>query len=880
MGAVYRARDTRLNRDVAIKTLPDTFAHDADRVARVTREAQTLAALNHPNIAQIYGVEGHALVMELVDGEDLAAVVARSPAGLPIADALAIARQIADALEGAHDQGLVHRDLKPANVKVRADGTVKVLDFGLAKALDQSAGVSGHAGSATNSPTVTAAAFAGAPGTQIGMILGTAAYMAPEQARGKSVDRRADIWAFGVVLFEMLTGRRVFQGDEVSDVLAAVLRQEIDLTALPASTPTSVRRLLRRCLERDPRRRLSAIGDARLDIDEPDAPAPAAGAIATPAPPSLISRLWPALAGVVVTAIAAYLLWLSGSSSDASGRLARLSILPPPGKQLVADSTAVALSPDGTMVAFVTGTQSRGDDNELWVRSLESNTARQLDDAVGVVLPFWSPDSRRIAYSAAVGNKLKTIAATGGRADVVAEVLPSRGGVWTASNVILFSQAGGPLLKVPATGGTPVPATTLDPERKEFGHRFPTLLPDGDRFLYIALPGREGKFDVFAGSLADPSPKARVLVGALDAAPVYAEPGYLLYNRQGVLAALPFDAKTLKITGDPILLVDEPAHVLDPKIAYTGGRSVTVSADGSLAYYAAASNRTVATWYDAAGVPSGGLDLPAAFYDSVAISPDGSRAAVSRATSSAASSLWLVDLKRGTSTQLSTGRGRNDSPVWSPDGSRLVFASDRSGLQQFFVKNVDEAGPETEFFTSEVMFKSPMSFTPDGTSIVMNSLNQTTLQDLSLLAASGRTPPVTLVAGPSRDIGGRVSPDERWLAYASEAGGSLQIWVQPFPGPGRPVQVSEQGGLFVWWTPDAKQLIWTTGDFRALWRADVVPGTTFSTGRPVKMATLPPGIVWIDAMPDRKRFLAVAPATSGTGAVTIVQNWRRALDGK
>jgi serine/threonine protein kinase/Tol biopolymer transport system component len=873
MGQVYRARDTRLQRDVAIKVLPDAFADDAERLARFRREAQTLAALNHPNIAHVHGLEEagnvRALVMELVDGEDLSVLIAR---GLSIEDALATAKQIADALDAAHEQGIVHRDLKPANVKVRADGTVKVLDFGLAKMADPGgSGTDGSGGRTSNSPTLTA------HGTQMGMILGTAAYMAPEQARGKSVDRRADIWAFGVVLYEMLTGRRLFEGDEVSDVLAAVLRQDVTWTALPATTPASIRRLLRRCLERDPRKRLSAIGDARLDIDEAlnapvgsDAPAAVLPAL-PPVAPTLVSRLWPALAGIALTALVAMLVWPKAAPASSSpGALARLSILPPPGDSIYPDSTGVAISPDGTMVAFVVGSVSRAQ-SELWVRSLETMQARRLEGIDVSNLIFWSPDSRNIAFFA--NDKLKTIAVTGGRANVVCDAPAGRGGVWTSTNeIILAPDASGPLLRVPAGGGTATPLTEL--KGKEYGHRTPKVLPDGEHFLYAVLPGKDGKFEIIAGSLKD---KSRVSIGFMDAMPVYADPGWLLYARQGVLVAVPFDAHALKVTGNAITLPDEPTSILDPATSFTAAPSLSVSDTGSLAYYSSPSMNTVATWYDASGAPKGTLNVPPGHYESAAISPDGTRAVLVRSTSPSESSLWLVDLARGGATPLSSGHGRNDSPVWSPDGARIIFSADRTGSQNIYVKNVNDTAPEQPLFESDALFKNPASWSPDAGTFVLTQLDRGTNQNVYLVDASGTKPETLFYRTQGRDNGGPISPNSKWLAYASDESGEFELYVQTFPAPSRKVRVSEHGAVLAWWTRDSRELVFLGNDLRSLWRATVLPGATFSTSTPVQIGTLPPDIVFVDAMPDRQRFLAISPERTSTGSITVVQNWRQAL---
>ena len=865
MGEVYRARDTKLNRDVALKVLPGLFATDSDRLARFTREAQVLASLNHPNVAGIYGIEANALVMEFVEGDDLSKIIAHGP--MPLSEALPIAKQIADALEVAHEQGIVHRDLKPANVKVKADGTVKVLDFGLAKAL-------GHDGGSAidlmNSPTLTVHA------TQMGVILGTAAYMAPEQARGKAVDRRADIWAFGVVLYEMLTGRRAFDGDDVSITLANVLKDDPRWHELPTDLPPAVTRLLRRCLEKDSRRRLSSIGDARLELEEREQPAaaqPPASAIVVKR--SRLSLIVAAAAGIVLTATVATMLWRS-SPPALRPAATRLSILAPPGETVYPDSTSVAVSPDGTMIAFVVGSVSRSE-NELWVRTIGSLSARKLEGTESAALPFWSPDSRRIGFF--TNAKLKLVSAEGGRTETLADAPSGRGAVWARDNVIIFApDAGGPLFRISATGGTAAPITKLDPARGEYGHRFPTLLPDGDHFLYAALPGKNGKFDIFVGSLSDTSRTAAV--ASLEAAPVFAEPGWLLYARQGVLVALPFDPKSLEVKGDPVVLGDEPSMILDPATSWTAAHSISVSESGSLAYYSASSQNTIATWYDANGAPTGTLKLPAGHYESLTISPDGTRGALVRSTSPSESDVWLVDLSRGGATPISSGRGRNDNPIWSPDGERVVWAADRDGAQNLFVKGVNDAAPEQLLFKSSVPFKNAAYWSNDGKWIVMTQLDQDTSQNVWLLDASGTKPPLPIVRGPLRDNAGPVSPDGRWITFTSEESGRFEAYVQSFPTPGRRVQVSDSGAARSWWTRDGRLLVMLGSDLRTLSRVALQPGETLGVGKPIQFARLPADIVWVDAMPDRQRFLAIAPERTSTGSVTLVQNWRAALERK
>ncbi len=869
MGEVLRARDTKLGREVAIKVLPAAFAQDAERVARFHREAQILAALHHSNIASIFGLEESAsegtlaLVMELVDGEDLAQRLKRG--AIPVDEAIAIAKQIAEALEEAHEKGIVHRDLKPANVKLTAEGKVKVLDFGLAKAFAADPMASSGAHDLSQSPTLATAA-----GTQAGVILGTAAYMSPEQARGKAVGKRADIWAFGVVLFEMLSGRRLFQGETVSDTLAAVLKTDPDWALLPADTPRSIHRLLRRCLERDPGRRLHDIGDARLDLEDGAEPPVVAASAGAPAP-SRLAWLAPAVAGALMAALAAGLLW-QVARPESSAPLTRLSILAPAGTVLFPDSNGVAISPDGTMVAFTVGGLTRSE-SQLWVRSLDTMSARRLEGADGASLPFWSPDSRRLGFFADL--RLKIIAVAGGRAETLAEAPNARGAVWTPSNTIVFAPNwGGPLFRVPASGGTPEPVTKLDAARGEYGHRFPTLLPDGERFLYAALPGKNGKFEIFAGSLRDDS---RTRVATMEGAPVHAAPGFLLFARQGLLTALPFDARSLQVTGEPVTLEDEPRSILDPASSFTAGRAVSASQTGALAYFTAPAMNTNAGWMDQAGRITGTLDLPPAHYETVTISPDGTRAVLVRSTSPSESSLWLVDLARGSAAPLSSGQGRNDGPVWSPDGTRVAFSSDRDGPQEIYVKTIGDATPEVVLFRNGQPFKNVNAWSPDGRWLFLSQLDEATQQDILMLPASGQGELVPVVRGPVRDRPGPLSPDGRWLAFNADDTGRFELYLQSLPPPGRRLQVSQGGGTRSWWTADGRSLFYVDDLGRSLWQVDLRPGAVLGIGTPRHIANLPPDVTWLDAMPDRKRFIAIVPEKAGPGSVTVVQNWRATL---
>jgi Tol biopolymer transport system component/tRNA A-37 threonylcarbamoyl transferase component Bud32 len=636
MGEVYKAHDPRTGRDVAIKVSAEEFSE------RFDREARAIAALNHPNICHLYDVGPNYLVMELVEGEP--------PKGpLPLDEALRITKQIADALEEAHGKGIVHRDLKPGNIKIKPDGTVKVLDFGLVQlnrdreeaALDPA-----------NSPTLTMAA------TQAGMILGTAGYMSPEQARGKQVDKRADIWAFGVVLYELLTGKRLFQGDDVTDTLAAVLRHEPDWEQVPAK----VRRLLRRCLAKDPAKRLRDIGDVWELLDEvPQATAP--------------SRSWLGWGAWGVAGMLAIALGFVSYRHvrEEPPHVLKMSILPPDKATFKPDSLP-AVSPDGRRLAFVATLDGK---DQLWVRDLDSLAARALTGTDGASYPFWSPDSRTIAFFA--DGRLKKIEVAGGPALSLCDAAAGRGGTWSNNDVIVFGVAGGGALRVSAAGGSPAPVTILDQVSGETSHRFPWFLPDGRHYLYstshLGTPDKNGVYVV------DLDSKNRKLVVTGDSNAVYSPPGYLLFVREQTLMAQPFDVGKLQTTGDAVPIAE--------KVDYLSGRNqnqFSVSQTGVLAYTSGGGEGGLQlTWFDRSGKVTGTLGAPSTI-NWGAISPDGKTVAVDQLDAPGSNDIWLHDLVRGTISRFTFGPKNNVFPVWSPDGNLIAFFSNRDNPGHPFQK--------------------------------------------------------------------------------------------------------------------------------------------------------------------------------------------------
>ncbi len=889
MGAVYRARDTKLGREVAIKVLLPAVAHDADRLARFQREAQLLAALNHPNIAHLHGIEESsgvtALVMELVEGEDLSQRIARG--AIPLDEALPIARQIAEALEAAHEQGIIHRDLKPANIKVRPDGTVQVLDFGLAKAME---GVGGAG--AANSPTLSLHA------TQAGMILGTAAYMSPEQAAGKPVDKRSDLFSFGVVLLEMLTGRRVFDGESVSHVLASVLKDEPDWTTLPANTPAPIRRLLRRCLEKDRKRRLDSASAARLEIDDaltaPAADASSAGVAASTSSARGTRLAW-AVAAVAVLAAAGLAVpavrHLREAPPDAPPET-RLDIVTPAGR----DPLAFALSPDGRQLVFV----AAGDGaSRLWLRSLSTTTAQPLPGTEGASFPFWAPDSRAVAFFA--DGQLKRLDLGGGAPRALAAAPSGRGGSWNADGVLLFAPTiGSPLFRVAAAGGDAAPVTTLD---RQDSHRWPVFLPDGRHFLFYARGGPDtggihlGTLDAGAPTrltAADTAgtylPAGAVRDGGPGGAEALREGGWLLW-RAGTLVAQRLDLARRALTGDPVTLADAVAS------DETFSRSAAaVSATGLVAYRAGSASRRQLTWVDRTGKVLGTLGAPdEGTLLNPRVAPDGRRVAVQR-TVQGNTDLWLLDGAR--TSRLTFDAGADRGPIWSPDGRRLVFDSDRTGVQDLYGKDASGAGVEARLVAS-AQTKTATDWSADGRFLLYISFDPQTGGDLwaqemdpSTGAARAGRAPGTVLRTPFSELGGRFSPDGRWVAYQSNASGQWEIYVRPWtlpaaagaaaPAPSAQWQVSTAGGIHPSWRADG-QALYYLGPDGALMAAPVTTrGTALEPGTPV--ALFPTRIVGgsgdnaqgpqYDVTRDGRSLINTVLDDAAATPITLILNWR------
>ena len=869
MGEVYRARDTKLERDVAIKILPGVFVAEPERAARFEREARTLAALNHPNIGGIYGVEesngAMALILELVEGPTLAERVAQR--AVPVDEALAIARQIAEALEAAHDQGIVHRDLKPANIKLRPDGAVKVLDFGLAKALDPSPA---STSSLSISPTLTS------PATQIGVILGTAAYMAPEQARGKPVDKRADLWAFGCVLFEMLTGRRAFDGQDVTDTIAAIVRGEPDWASLPGDTPPQIRRLLQRCLAKDAKHRLREAGSAIVEIDEAQAPArelhtsprPARGLWQRPAAAAAIGVLAAAIAGVGT--------WIAVRPLPEPPQVVRFSI--PLGPETNFSATGrhvVAISPQGTHVAYVANLQ-------IYLRALnqfESTPVRGTEGPPGPGFgrsPFFSPDGKWLGFWA--DGALKRVAVTGGAPVTLAVAANPWGAWWGDDEKILYGQADG-IWEVPAAGGTP--RKLAEAKNGETLHG-PQRLPGGEWLLVTVRPAKVQSWEqaqIVVQSLTT-GERQSVVEGGRDAR--YLSSGHIVYASNGVLYGIPFDARARRVTGGPVSLVE---GVGDAGTT-TGAAHYSVAANGSLVYASVAGGGGTPVsfvWVDRTGreTPIAARARP---YQEFNLSPDGTRIAVR--VLDPTQDIWIYDLTRQTETRLTFDEAVEVYPTWTPDGRRVAFGGNGVELSARSADGTGAgellAGPGKE----PNRFSVPLSFTPDGKTLIVENREGGVKLSAVGLDDKRATPLFHETTGMQRN--GALSPDGRWLAYESDESGAAEIYVRPFPdvNAGR-WQVSSGGGRWPVWHPKAegKELFYVGPAGLMSLSATTTP--TFMPGQVSMLFELAAynGVNVIASnrrlavSPDGQRFLLLKAAAAPTGTaqdtqrLLFVENW-------
>jgi serine/threonine protein kinase/Tol biopolymer transport system component len=871
MGEVYQAHDTKLGRDVAIKVLPEAFAHDADRLSRFQREAKMLASLNHPNIATIHGLEQSGdtsyLVMELVSGETLAERVKAGPLG--IEESLKIAIQIAEALEAAHEKNIIHRDLKPANVKVTPEGKVKVLDFGLAKAF---AG-DGANDDPSNSPTLSAAA------TMQGTILGTAAYMSPEQARGKSVDKRTDIWAFGCVLYELLAGSQAFQGETTTEILAAVLRGEPDWRALPETTPSSIRVLLRRCLHKEMNKRCRDAGDVRIEIEETLA-TPVTAELSTAAPTKgfhalgqrgLILSVGIFLLGAAVAGIG---VWnLKPTPLPSPQPVSRLVVNLPQGQQLAGldNGPAVALSPDGTHLAYVA---RQGGTQQLYLRAMDSLEARPIPGTEGAVDSFFSPDGQWVGFFA--GGKLMKVSVSGGAALTLGDAAFPRGASWSSHGMIGFVPTNVSVLRqMSDAGGAPESLTRL--EKGEFSHRWPEFLPGGNAVFFVA------------GSTAINWNNAKVVVQSVGTRervdlvqggtqPQYSPSGHLIYAQGGNLMAVPFDAQRLAVSGTAAPVVE---GVLQSPI--NGDAQYSISATGSLVYVSGGvqSVQSKLVWVNRNGAEQP-LAAPARAYMFPRFAPDGRRVAVGIAEQGTHN--WLYDISRDTMTRLTFEGKANLNPVWTPDGKRVAFNSDKEGPPNLFWQLADGSGGLERLTTSQFT-QAPSSWSTDGQLLAFIEANPTTGLDIMVLRLGDRNVQPFLQT-PFNETSPRFSPDGRWLAYISDESGRFEIYVQPYPGPGGKWQISTEGGTEPLWNPNGRELFYRSGD--KIMAVEIITQPNFSAGKSKVLfggpyQPTPATLTNYDVSPDGQRFLMLKPSEQTQAAPTqinVVLNWFEELKQK
>ena len=864
MGVVWKAIDTTLDREVAIKVLPDMVAASPERLARFEREAKVLASLNHPNIAAIHGLEevdgDHFLVLELIEGEDLAERMGRG--AIPVDEALRLAAQIAEALEAAHENQVVHRDLKPANVKLTPDGRIKVLDFGLAKVWAPDASDS----SLSFSPTITAAM------TQAGVILGTAAYMSPEQARGQDVDKRSDIWAFGVLVYEMLVGVQLFAGETATDILGAIVHRKPEWESLPKNTPPGLVRLLKRCLTMELPERLRDIGEARYALAHLDDEV-----LAESATPKETKTAWPwKLAAGLFFLLSAILIATAVFSGNAPREVLQVSIEPPEGQRVMSIAERggqVRISPDGGSITFVA--QDEAGETQVWVRPLDARNARAVPGTEGGSRPFWSPDSRSIGFFA--GGKLRRVSLDGGGSLTVADATSGRGADWSAAGIIVFAPTpGAKLQRVSAAGGQAVDVTLFAEEKngRESSHREPRFLPDGEHFLYLAQSSEVSGWKVFVGNVDG---AAGHFVTTTTGGAFYAE-GYLLTLQGTTLVAQKFDADSFVLSGDPMPVAEN--ITIDPNF---GIGVFSAGPRGLLAYESGSTVNQKLTWVSADGVDEQAFGM-ADNYEQFDLSPDASRVAVTIQETDGLRDVWILDLKRGTRTRLTFSSKdqpqEHGEPLWSPDGKWIAYISNRSGNWDVYRKPTDGVGKEELLISAEEDLWC-YDWSQDGKYILYGHEieEHNNAEDLIAFPVSGDGEPIRVTNAPFHEWPGVFSPDSRWVAYDSPESGQREIYVVPFPGLEGRWQISAEGGRYPRWSPDGSRLYFWSHS-RLMMAPVQGQGSTFEVGvveEVLKVSWGAASETWA-IHPDGDKFLVLAPdGQLGNVSISLFLNWQDEL---
>jgi serine/threonine protein kinase len=854
MGEVYRARDPRIGRDVAIKVLPAAFSMDQERLIRFEREARSAGVLNHPNILAIHDVGTHDgtayVVSELLDGETLRDRLKLG--ALPVRKAIDLGIQIAQGLAAAHEHGIVHRDLKPENLFVTGDGRLKILDFGLAKLTRPNPVGTAQA----NAPTLQA-------DTGPGEVWGTVGYMSPEQARGNPVDQRSDIFSLGAILYEMLSGKRAFQGASPADTVSAILKEDPrDLTEIVEAIPPALERVVRHCLEKSPAERFQSTRDLAFGLAEISGVSRAQAAPVGKSKSSIYARLGAAAVGLLVLAGLILVLPRVLGPRDARPVMC-LPIDLPPGSGIGLINSP-AISPDGSTVALsvvdTSGVPS------LWIRRLDSLTPQRVPGNTEAIDPFWSPDCRSIAFFA--DGKLKRVSAAGGPIQVICDAGTSRGGTWSKDNVIVFAPAAsGGLYRVDAAGGDPVQVTSPDSTRGETAHRYPCFLPDGKHFLFLAIPQRNGLYDVFVGSLGS---QKRKLILRVTRAPQYAAPGFLVFSRGGLLMAQRFDPGRIETQGDAVTIAETPNSS-----GYVGSPTASASSTGAVVYRRETLGNTELGWYNRRGELISRIPVPLGLFVAPQVSPDGSQVALTSFDGSN-SDLWLIDIRRGTSTRLTSDGGEKGGAKWSSDGARIIYGSDRRGEKTIYLKSLRGGG-------DELLYRSPKPWTTvwdwsrDGRYAVIREIDPVTGPDLWVLPTFGERKPFPYLNTRFAEEQGALAPNGRWMAYTSDESGRGEVYVQAFPKPGDKQQISVDGGQRPVWSRDGRELFYTHTSGRTMSVSIRADTASIDVGAPRTLFTWPTEafarLRGTDAASDGRFVVALVTSDGASKVPALILNW-------